>query len=380
MDIMDEVTNEELDALLDDSEPFSNTSEKINESSLDKEFEEFMAVDVEEIPEQEEEVEDNFKELPIEENLRIKTSIQDPPTDLEMKPLSKLYEYAFLRNCLCDASDFVVGAVLGQREGKHFHPIHFASKTLNNAQQNYIVTEKELLAIKNKKGAENVTADHLPRLENPNLEELKDEDIDDNFLDQTLMNVSSNDEDEIPWFADFANYLVGKILRKGLTYAQRCKFFSELKHYFWNEPYLFKMYLDGMIRRCVYGSKTQKILDECHHGSTGGHYGPSTTAKKVFDAGFYWPTIFKEAHTLVQKCDAYQCSGSLSRRDEIPQNSIQLHELDELRLQAYENSKLHKARTKAYRDKKLRIRKEFKAGDKVLLYNSEYKFKAPNSY
>ncbi|GJV38177.1 hypothetical protein Tco_1410654 [Tanacetum coccineum] len=51
---------------------------------------------------------------------------------------------------------------------------------------------------------------------------------------------------------------------------------------------------DGMIRRCVYGSKTQKILDECHHDLTRGHYGPSTTAKKVFDAGFYWPIVSRK--------------------------------------------------------------------------------------
>ncbi|GJR80870.1 reverse transcriptase domain-containing protein [Tanacetum coccineum] len=68
------------------------------------------------------------------------------------------------------------------------------------------------------------------------------------------------------------------------------------------------MSLDGMIKRCVYCSKTRKILNECHHGPTGGHYGPSTTAKKVFDAGFYWPTIFKEAPSLVQNCDACQRS------------------------------------------------------------------------
>ncbi|GJX29739.1 hypothetical protein Tco_0237818 [Tanacetum coccineum] len=55
-----------------------------------------MAVDVKEIPEHEEEVEDNSKELPLEENLIIKTSIQDPPTDIEMKPLPKDLEYAFL--------------------------------------------------------------------------------------------------------------------------------------------------------------------------------------------------------------------------------------------------------------------------------------------
>nr|GEY85861.1 reverse transcriptase domain-containing protein [Tanacetum cinerariifolium] len=201
------------------------------------------------------------------------------------------------------------------------------------------------IKIKNKKGAENVVADHLSRLENPHLEELRDDDIDDNFPDETLMNISSTEEDKIPWFVDFANYIVGKNLKKGLTYAQRCKFFSELKHYFWDEPYLFKMCPDRMIRRCVYGVEIRKILDECHHGPTGGHYGPSTTAKKVFDAG--------------------------------EKRFLQLHELDELRFQAYENSKLYKARTKSYHNRKHRIRKEFKAGDKVLLYNSKYKFKAP---
>ncbi|GJW93924.1 reverse transcriptase domain-containing protein [Tanacetum coccineum] len=87
MDVIDEVTEEELDALLDESKPFSTTSEKISESSLDHEFEEFMAIKIEEFPKQEEEVEDNFKELPLEENLRMKKSIQDPPTNLVMKPL-----------------------------------------------------------------------------------------------------------------------------------------------------------------------------------------------------------------------------------------------------------------------------------------------------
>ncbi|GJU77899.1 reverse transcriptase domain-containing protein [Tanacetum coccineum] len=160
---------------------------------------------------------------------------------------------------MCDTSDFAIGAVLGQREGKHFHHIYFASKTLNNAQQNgYLerVAYRSLrefdIEVKNKKGTKNVIADHLSRLENPNIKELRDEDINDNFSNETLMNVSSNDEEEIPWFADFASYLVRKILRKGSTYAQRCKFFSKLKHYFWDEPYLFKMCPDEMIGRCVY--------------------------------------------------------------------------------------------------------------------------------
>nr|GEV74222.1 reverse transcriptase domain-containing protein [Tanacetum cinerariifolium] len=185
----------------------------------------------------------------------------------------------------------------------------------------HCTTQNFDIEIKNKKGAENVAADHFPRLKNPNIEELMDEDINDYFPDETLMNVSSNNEEEIPWFTDFANCLVGKIIIKGLTYPQRCKFLK-IKHYFLEKPYLFKICPDGMIRRCAYGSKTQKILDECHHGPTRGHYGPSTTTKKVFDAGFYWPNFFKEAHALVQNYDACQRSGSLSQTAEMPQNNI----------------------------------------------------------
>ncbi|GJS46638.1 reverse transcriptase domain-containing protein [Tanacetum coccineum] len=203
------------------------------------------------------------------------------------------------------------------------------------------------------------------------------------------MNVSSTEEDKIPWFADFVNYLVGKNLRKGLTYAQRCKFFSELKHYFWDEPYLLKMCLNGMIRRCVYGAKTRKILDECHHGPTGGHYGPSTITKKVFDAGFYWPTIFKEAHTLVQNYDGIDFMGPFTRShkfeyilvaidyvskwaeaEALPTNDARVCDTISQKLfSTIWHSKSFESMTE--------IRKEFKAEDKVLLYKSKYKFKAP---
>ncbi|GKD73272.1 hypothetical protein Tco_1331554 [Tanacetum coccineum] len=95
-DVIDEVTEEELDALLNDSKPFSTTSKKISESSLDYEFKEFMAIKIEEIFEQEEEVKNRFEVLPFEGNQRIKHSIQEPRTDLVMKPLPEHLEYAFL--------------------------------------------------------------------------------------------------------------------------------------------------------------------------------------------------------------------------------------------------------------------------------------------
>ncbi|GKB68214.1 reverse transcriptase domain-containing protein, partial [Tanacetum coccineum] len=125
----------------------------------------------------------------------------------------------------------------------------------------------------------------------------------------------------------FANYLVADIIPKGMTYQQKNKFFSDLKHYFWEEPYLFKVCSDGMIRRCVFGPETRTILDKCHHRPTGGHYRPNVTAKKVLDSGFYWPTIIKEAHTLVRLYEACQKTGNISKSDEIPLNNIQVCEI-----------------------------------------------------
>ncbi|GJS66867.1 reverse transcriptase domain-containing protein [Tanacetum coccineum] len=91
------------------------------------------------------------------------------------------------------------------------------------------------IEIKDRKGTENVAADHLSRIEND--ESSDNSDVDDNFLGDTLMEINTKDE---PWFADFANYLVAEVIPKGMTYQQKNKFFSDLKHYFWEEPYLFK--------------------------------------------------------------------------------------------------------------------------------------------
>ncbi|GJW29989.1 reverse transcriptase domain-containing protein [Tanacetum coccineum] len=111
---------------------------------------------------------------------------------------------------MCDASDFVVGAVLDQKD--EFD-----------------------IEIKDRKGIEKVDADHLYRIENN--ESSDDSEVVDNFPGETLMEINTKDE---PWFAYFANYLVADIIPKGMTYQQKNKFFSDLKHYFWEEPYLFK--------------------------------------------------------------------------------------------------------------------------------------------
>lgn len=277
---------------------------------------------------------------------------------------------------MCDASDFAVGAVLGQRINNHFQPIYYASKTLTDAQENYTTTENELLAvvfafdkfrsclvlsktivytdhsalkylfnkqdakprlirwilllqefdieIKDKKGAENLAEDHLSRLENPHMDKLNENSIRDTFPDESLMQIETNNS---PWFADYANYLVGKILVKGLTYQQKQKFFSDLKNYFWDDPYLFRICADRLIRRCIAGNDIVNVLTQCHAGPSGGHCGPNQTAKKVLDSGFYWPTIFKDANEFVKNCDICQRLGNISKRAEMPQTSSQVCEV-----------------------------------------------------
>ncbi|GKC10923.1 hypothetical protein Tco_1007705 [Tanacetum coccineum] len=149
--------------------------------------------------------------------------------------------------------------------------------------------------IRDKKGAKNLAADHLSRLENPHQNEFENKEITETFPLETLGSVALHD-DNTPWFADFANYHAGNFIVKGMSTQQKNKFFKDVKHYFWDDPFLFKICVDQVIRRCVSGQEAFDILKACHSGPTGGHYGANYTAKKVFDSGFYWPTIYKDAH------------------------------------------------------------------------------------
>nr|GFA10436.1 reverse transcriptase domain-containing protein [Tanacetum cinerariifolium] len=170
---------------------------------------------------------------------------------------------------MCYASDFAIGAVLGQRYEKHFRPIHYASKTLTEAESNYTTTKKEMLAvvyafekfrsylIMNKcivhtnhfalkylfskkdakarlirwvmllqefdfdvldtKGAENLAADHLSRLEKPYENVLDPKEINEKFPLETLSTVTFRGDSSAPWFTDFSNYHAGNFVVKGMS-------------------------------------------------------------------------------------------------------------------------------------------------------------------
>ncbi|GJT30209.1 reverse transcriptase domain-containing protein [Tanacetum coccineum] len=141
------------------------------------------------------------------------------------------------------------------------------------------------------------------------LQEFDIDEINEAFPLETLGSIALKD-DSTPWFADFANYHAGKFVIKGMTSQQKNKFFKDVKHYFWDDPFLFKNCADQVIRRCVSGQEALDILKACHSGPTGGHYGANYTARKIFDSGFYWPTIYKDAHDFVTRCDIVKRQGN----------------------------------------------------------------------
>ncbi|GJX37504.1 reverse transcriptase domain-containing protein [Tanacetum coccineum] len=256
---------------------------------------------------------------------------------------------------MCDASDFAIGAVLGQRKMKHFQPIHYASKTMTEAQIHYTTTEKEMLAVvyafekfrpylvlsksivytdhsalkylMNKQDAK----PRLLRLENSHKDVLENKDINEHFPLETLGFISS---ESTPWFADYANYYAGNFIIKGMSTQQKRKFFKGVKHYFWDDPCLFCTCADQIIRRCVHGQEAFEILKACHEGPTGGHHSANLTARKVFDVGFFWPTIYRDAYSMIKSCNTCQRQGKISQRDEMPQNTIQVCEIFDVKAKA----------------------------------------------
>nr|GFB44346.1 reverse transcriptase domain-containing protein [Tanacetum cinerariifolium] len=156
---------------------------------------------------------------------------------------------------------------------------------------------------------------------------LNPKEINESFPLETLNLVSSRGSQSTSWFADFVNYNAGNFIVKGMPSQQKNNFFKDVKHYFWDDPYLFKICADQIIRRCVAGQEAIDILKACHSRPTGGHHGPNYTARKVFDSGFYWPTIYCDAQNFVKDYDVCQCQGKITQKNEMPQNSIQVCEI-----------------------------------------------------
>ena len=137
-----------------------------------------------------------------------------------------------------------------------------------------------------------------------------------NFPDEQLLAIE--DIQPVPWFSDYVNYLVAKVIPPEFSYQQKKSFFAQLKHYYWEEPIVYKHCADQVIRRCVPEEEMGSILSHYHTLPCGGHFKGQRTAAKVLQSSFYWPTLFKDAYHFIADCDKCQRMGNISKRDEPP--------------------------------------------------------------
>ncbi|GJZ55870.1 hypothetical protein Tco_0611063 [Tanacetum coccineum] len=129
------------------------------------------------------------------------------------------------------------------------------------------------------KGAENLVADHLSRLENPYKNVLDPKEVNKKFPLETLNMVTFRGDSSTLWFTDYANYYAGNFIVKGMSSQQKNKFFKDVKHYFWDDPFLFKICADQVIWRGVHGKEALNILEACHNRPTRGYNCTNLTAK-----------------------------------------------------------------------------------------------------
>ncbi|GJV50308.1 hypothetical protein Tco_1440520 [Tanacetum coccineum] len=143
------------------------------------------------------------------------------------------------------------------------------------------------------KGAENLAADHLSRLENLYENVLDPKEVNEKFPLEILNMVTSRSDSSTPWFADYANYHAGNFIVKGMSSQQKNKFSKDVKHYFWDDPLLFKICADQVIRRCVAGKEVLDILKACHSGPTEDITVPTTPPKWFLTQDFISPQFTK---------------------------------------------------------------------------------------
>ena len=141
--------------------------------------------------------------------------------------------------------------------------------------------------------------------------------INDDFPEESLMSV-----DLAPWYSHIANFLVTGEVPSEWSAQDKRHFLAKIHAYYWEEPFLFKYCADQIIRKCVPEQEQSGILSHCHDSACGGHFASQKTAMKVIQSGFWWPSLFKDAHSMCKACDRCQRLGKLTRRNMMPLNPI----------------------------------------------------------
>ncbi|XP_073133493.1 uncharacterized protein [Henckelia pumila] len=161
---------------------------------------------------------------------------------LTTSPILQPPDWSLPFELMCDASDYAVGAVLGQRKEGKPYVIYYA---------------KFDLVIKDKKGKENVVADHLSRIISESSQ--NEIPINENFPDDQLFYATA-----MPWFANIVNFLVTNKMPSHWSSQDKNKFLKEVKKFYWDDPYFFKYCPDQIFRRCIPDNEVSSVIKFCH--------------------------------------------------------------------------------------------------------------------
>jgi hypothetical protein len=178
------------------------------------------------------------------------------------------------------------------------------------------------IEIRDKKGTENVVANHLSRLTMDFTDDTTP--ISETFHDEQLMHIAHN---PTPWFADIVNYLVTGQMSLYWGQQDKLKFLSKVKTFLWDDPYLFKYCPDQIIRRCIPEFDQTNVISFRHDHACGGHFSANKTVAKILQCGFCWPTMFGDARAYCTSCECCQKLGSISKRNMMPLNPILVVEI-----------------------------------------------------
>ena len=102
--------------------------------------------------------------------------------------------------------------------------------------------------------------------------------------------------DSTPWYANIVNFMVAGYVPPG---ENKKKLIYESRRHLWDDSYLYRVCADGLLRRCVPTAEGMRIIEKCHAAPYGGHYGVYRTQAKIWQSGFFWPTMYEDTKYFI---------------------------------------------------------------------------------
>eukprot|EP00253_Pinus_taeda_P022398 PITA_22398 len=146
----------------------------------------------------------------------------------------------------------------------------------------------------------------------------------DTYSSETINQISIIDSES--QYADLIFYLKNGYAPPNLSYKNKRAIRLKAKNFIIIDDVLFRQNYDSVLLRCLEKPEAQKVLKELHDGPAGGHFGADTTAHKVIHAGYYWPTLFRDAHEYVRKCRNCQTPSRRQRKSAFPMQPVNIEQ------------------------------------------------------